>query len=52
MLCIGGYVFDTKRERRALLCEVLENSYPEVAILQAYETDEFYIQLTENLTEE
>ena len=52
MLCIGGYVFDTKRERRALLCEVLENSYPEVAILQDYETDEFYIQATENLIAE
>lgn len=33
MLCIGGYVFDTKRERRALLCEILENSCPEIAIL-------------------
>lgn len=52
MLCIGGYVFDTKRERRARLCAILENSYPEVAILQDYETDEFYIQATENLIAE
>lgn len=52
MLYIGDLVFDTERKQRARLCAVLENSCPEIAILQDYETDKFYIQLTENLSAE